>query len=82
MDRSWEIVQALLLVSRLERLSADSVWAHRASGMRGSLLQTIDEYKSEKSKANIEKLHELMNIGNFILEQAIKSSFAGQISDK
>ena len=29
-----------LLLSRLERVSADSYWAHRASGIRGALLKT------------------------------------------
>jgi hypothetical protein len=35
-----------LLLSRLERVTADSYWAHRASGVRGALLktqQTIEE---------------------------------------
>jgi len=27
-----------LLLSRLERVSVDSYWAHRASGVRGALL--------------------------------------------
>jgi hypothetical protein len=34
--------QALMIVQRLERLSADSTWAHTASGHRGSLLKIID----------------------------------------
>ena len=32
-----------MLSERLERISADSVWAHRASGVRGSLLRLLDE---------------------------------------
>jgi len=35
-----------MLADRLERISADSVWAHRASGLRGSLLRTLDELQS------------------------------------
>jgi hypothetical protein len=31
-----------MLVDRLERLSADSYWAHQASGVRGSLLRIIE----------------------------------------
>lgn len=31
-----------LLISRLERLSADSHWARRASGLRGNLLKVMD----------------------------------------
>ena len=33
---------ARLLVARLERLSVDSYWAHRASGLRGTLLRDIE----------------------------------------
>ena len=40
--RNTHIDQALLLISRLERLSADSYWAHRASGLRGALLRSLD----------------------------------------
>lgn len=39
------IAAAALLVSRLERLSADSYWAHQASGVRGSLLRLIERYE-------------------------------------
>lgn len=31
-----------LLIARLERLSADSYWAHQASGVRGSLLRWVE----------------------------------------
>jgi len=34
---------ARLLLARLERISADSYWAHRASGIRGSLIRMLDE---------------------------------------
>jgi len=32
-----------MLSERLERISADSIWAHRASGVRGSLLRLLEE---------------------------------------
>ena len=32
-----------LLLARLERVSVDSYWAHRASGIRGALLRTLEE---------------------------------------
>jgi len=32
-----------LLTARLERLSADSHWARRASGLRGNLLKVLEE---------------------------------------
>jgi hypothetical protein len=31
-----------LLAGRLERLSVDSLWARRASGLRGSLIKALD----------------------------------------
>ena len=31
-----------MLLARLERVSVDSYWAHRASGVRGSLLRTLE----------------------------------------
>jgi hypothetical protein len=32
-----------LLLARLERISADSVTAHRASGVRGAMLRMLDQ---------------------------------------
>ena len=32
----------LLLLTRLERISVDSYWAHRASGVRGALLRELE----------------------------------------
>ena len=34
------------LISRLERLSADSFWAHRASGLRGTLLRYLEDLEN------------------------------------
>jgi hypothetical protein len=46
-----------MLVARLERLSADSYWAHQASGVRGSLLRMIenDRMDSPQSAYLVEK---------------------------
>ena len=35
---------ARLLAARLERLSADSFWAHKASGLRGAILRCLDNW--------------------------------------
>jgi hypothetical protein len=35
--------QARMVMQRLERLSADSAWAHIASGYRGALVKIIDQ---------------------------------------
>lgn len=40
-NEETKIVQ--LLLARLERVSVDSYWAHRASGIRGSLLRVVEE---------------------------------------
>ncbi len=36
-----QIQQARVLVRRLARLSADSIWAHRASGLRAALDKSL-----------------------------------------
>lgn len=37
-----------ILADRLERISADSVWAHRASGVRGALLRTLEQLQNNE----------------------------------
>ena len=60
-----------LLIARLERISADSFWAHRASGVKGSLLRLLE--KSEKSHHVREtNLQHMVDLGFFILEMAAK----------
>jgi hypothetical protein len=38
-----------MLSEHLERISADSIWAHRASGVLGLLLRLLDEASNESS---------------------------------
>ena len=60
-----------LLIARLERISADSFWAHRASGVKGSLLRLLE--KSEKGHHVRETdLKHMVDLGFFILEMAAK----------
>ena len=35
-----------LLLPRLERISVDSYWAHRASGVRGALVKILDRIET------------------------------------
>jgi hypothetical protein len=42
-DSDFQLATARQLLVRLERLSADSYWAHRASGLRGSLLKCLEQ---------------------------------------
>jgi hypothetical protein len=32
-----------MMASRLERLSVDSIWARRASGLRGNMIKVLEE---------------------------------------
>jgi hypothetical protein len=56
-----------MLVARLERLSADSYWAHQASGVRGSLLRLIENDSLESSQVTI-----LVEKGFSFLEKAAR----------
>ena len=47
----WQVEQARMLISRLERLSADSMWAHRSSGIRGALLKAVESIEGGGNKA-------------------------------
>jgi hypothetical protein len=73
MDKERSLKQTRLLVLRLERLSADSIWAHRASGLRGSLLQILEKYEKDSAFIDPEELNRLLNAGYYILDQAVKN---------
>ncbi len=62
------------LVSKLERLSADSYWAHQASGIRGSLIRCLSELEEikEPSIDNIHRLEGLIDFGFILLVKAAK----------
>lgn len=70
--------QALLETARsvaamLERLSADSVYAHHASGLRGSLLKMIERYESGRASQQVSSdLERLVQAGYTILENAAR----------
>jgi len=56
-----------MLVARLERLSADSYWAHQASGVQGSLLRIIENERLDSSQVDI-----LVEMGFDFLEKAAR----------
>jgi hypothetical protein len=71
------ISTACLLAARLERLSADSSWAHRASGLRGSLLRAIQDRKEDPenrriSPETVHQIEKLLDRGFYILECAAR----------
>jgi hypothetical protein len=55
-----------LLVARLERISVDSYWAHRASGVRGALINLQYDTQADNSS----KEDTLITLGFQILEKA------------
>lgn len=65
---------ARFLVAKLERLSADSIWAHRASGLRGALLRMLAECETGHSldEAGLERLDRLIAAAFEVLEHAAR----------
>ncbi len=64
MDERIELLR--MLSTRLERLSVDSIWARRASGLRGSLLKALtaaergDQPPAEALDALIERSFDIL----------------------
>jgi hypothetical protein len=73
---------ARFLVAKLERLSADSIWAHRASGLRGALLRAIEGFDQSgaiddrsvhgSGDQRLEEFDRLIAAGFDILEKAAR----------
>jgi hypothetical protein len=55
-----------MLLPRLERISADSLWAHRASGVRGALIRLLEQMQRgdavdpARLQANVERGLEIL----------------------
>jgi hypothetical protein len=66
------------LLAMLERLSADSPWAHQASGLRGALIRQLEaQERGNPNKADdANRLDNLMEAGYQILELAAKASLS------
>ena len=61
----------VLLLARLERIPADSYWAHRASGVRGNLLEVLE--KIEKGTPDsMHQIQALIDQGFHILLRSAK----------
>jgi hypothetical protein len=60
-----------LLAARLERLSADSLWARRASGARGSVLKAL-EVAEQGEPPRPEQLDNLIEQAFVLLERAAR----------
>jgi len=58
-----------LLLPRLERISVDSYWAHRASGVRGALTKLLEQIESGHDPSP-DSLKSNIRIGFEILREA------------
>lgn len=63
-----------MLLARLERISADSYWAHRASGVRGALLRALEKLENGRPVSGSE-LKRLVDLGFRILENATMEKY-------
>jgi len=60
-----------LLLARLERISVDSYWAHRAGGVRGALIRSMEAYEA-KENPDMQTLESLSKLGFQILQRAAR----------
>ena len=65
---SFEFI--LVLLSRLERISADSRWAHQASGIRGALFRLLSHLENG-NPVDLGCLDCLVDKGYEILEKSL-----------
>jgi len=56
-----------MLIRRLERISVDSYWAHRASGIRGTLIRLAEQIEA-RQPVEKEELQKIVQLGFCILE--------------
>lgn len=59
------------LLARLERISADSVVAHRASGVRGAMLRVVENLESGEPVSG-QEVKRLIENGYRLLERAAR----------
>ena len=72
---------ASLLLERLERIPADSIWAHRASGLRGSLLRLAQQMEDGQQCEGPE-MQRLVSCGFRILEGAAREKTSLSITSR
>lgn len=71
-ERSALIGRAEMALHYLERLSADSPWAHRASGLRGSLWAALQVTADARDDPFYTRLEERVALAYWILENAAR----------
>lgn len=68
-----------MLLLRLEKLSADSPWSHRVSGIRASLAKKISGDQPGPDQERRQEIKRLMTLGYQILERAAREISPGSI---
>ena len=63
------LLQAKILVDRLARLSADSIWARRASGLRASIDKAVWQIE-DGQVLDTDHFNHLVSLGFEMLEKA------------
>jgi len=71
-EPAWLIGRTQLALHYLERLSADSAWAHRASGLRGSLWRALALPPEQRDDSYFARLAPLVETAFWLLEQAAR----------
>jgi hypothetical protein len=71
MNPTEDIKLIRLLLTRLERVSVDSYWAHRASGIRGALLKQLDELEKGTPAGQV-RIAALISLAFHILTHAAR----------
>ena len=71
------VEMAEILLYRLEKISADSPWAHQASGVRASIAKLLSRKNLSSVNSIGKALEKLMALGYEILENA-----AGEIPEE
>ncbi len=80
MPKQEELLEeARLLIYRLERISADSIWARRSSGHRGAMLKWVEDFEKKSQKQEIDDnsidlltFEDLIRTGYMFLENAAR----------
>jgi hypothetical protein len=70
-----------LLLERLERIPADSIWAHQASGVRGSLLRMVQQLEDGQELED-QDMNRLISHGFQILERAAREKTLVSVTGK
>jgi hypothetical protein len=69
-EQDFRLARARLLIQRLERLSADSIWAHKASGVRA----TLDKLLARMDEGiDPDRLDTLVQLGFDLLSKAAET---------